>query len=63
MFTIKPGVKLKTKYKQTLLRNWTIHNMISHPLSEIAYWVLGERVGNWIHDITIPEHIKGTGRG
>ena len=44
---------------------WTIHNMIAHPLSELVYLLgLGtapfERVSNWLHDITVPEHECGT---
>ena len=51
-----------------LYKNWTMHNLISHPLSEIIY-IIGfgtgraEKFCNWIHDITIPDHIPGTGRG
>lgn len=44
-----------------IYRNWTVHNIVGHPLSEIAYLILlrgrtGERVCNWIHDITLPHH-------
>jgi hypothetical protein len=42
---------------------WFIHNLIAHPLSELLYWVAGDRVANWVHDITVPKHKKGTGRG
>ena len=47
---------------------WSLHNLIAHPLSEMVYLVgLGtkpfERFSNWIHDVTIPEHESGTGRG
>ena len=50
------------------LFKWTVHNLIAHPLSEIIYVVgLGsspaERLGNWIHDATVPDHIGGSGRG
>lgn len=42
---------------------WTIHNLIAHPLSEI-FWLVGlERASDAVHDWTIPEHEKGTGRG
>ena len=44
-----------------LYKNWTIHNLISHPLSEVAYWIvrpLGKKkskdVSVWIHDISLP---------
>jgi hypothetical protein len=44
-------------------KNWTVHNVVSHPLSEIIYWVCfpfvsrekAESISNWIHDVTIPE--------
>jgi hypothetical protein len=44
-----------------LYKNWFIHNTISHPLSEILYWMTfrNERVSNWIHDVTLPEHERG----
>lgn len=42
---------------------WTLHNLIAHPLSEILFQVGAERAGNYVHDITIPEHESGTGRG
>lgn len=49
-----------------IYKNWTVHNLISHPLSEIVYLLsFGklENLGNLIHDVTIPEHEHGTGRG
>lgn len=46
-----------------LYKNWVVHNLFAHPLSEIAYWTLGENWSGWIHDITIPDHKSGTGRG
>ena len=47
---------------------WSLHNLIAHPLSELVYLVgLGtspfEQAANWIHDITVPDHITGDGRG
>jgi hypothetical protein len=42
---------------------WTLHNVVAHPLSELLYLVGFERAGNWIHDVTIPTHEPGTGRG
>jgi hypothetical protein len=42
---------------------WSLHNLVAHPLSEFAYLVGFERASNWIHDITVPEHEPGTGRG
>ncbi len=46
-----------------LYRNWTADNLISHPLSEIAYLLGLQNLSNWIHDVTVPEHEEGTGRG
>ena len=42
---------------------WTLHNMVAHPLSEILFQVGAERAGNYVHDITVPDHERGTGRG
>ena len=42
---------------------WSLHNLVAHPLSELIYLIGFEKVSNWIHDITIPEHESGTGRG
>lgn len=42
---------------------WTVHNLIGHPLSEI-FWLLGfKRLADLAHDLTVPEHVSGTGRG
>lgn len=56
---------------QRLYRNWTVHNLISHPLSEVVYLIARPLVGHdrasdmsgFIHDLTVPEHDAGTGRG
>jgi hypothetical protein len=42
---------------------WALHNIVAHPLSELLYLVGLESAGNWLHDITIPAHEPGTGRG
>ena len=42
---------------------WTAHNLLAHPLSEILFQIGMEDLGNRVHDCTIPEHIPGTGRG
>jgi len=42
---------------------WTLHNLVAHPLSEVAYQLGFEEMGNQIHDQTVPEHEAGTGRG
>mgnify|MGYP001575667783 CR=1 FL=1 len=42
---------------------WSFHNLIAHPLSEIA-WIIGlENLSNWIHEKSIPEYEQGQGRG
>jgi hypothetical protein len=50
-----------------LYKNWPVHNLIAHPLSELVHWMTclfwGSKISGWIHDITIPEHKKGEGRG
>jgi len=47
----------------TMWRNWTTHNLIAHPLSEIAHLLGLDEWADLIHDSTIPEHEPGTGRG
>ena len=43
---------------------WTLHNLVSHPLSEIAFLVTkDEALSGQLHDMTIPKHERGTGRG
>jgi hypothetical protein len=42
---------------------WSIHNLLAHPASEIA-WLLGMRkLSDWLHDKSIPKHLAGNGRG
>lgn len=52
---------------KSLYKNWPVHNLIAHPLSEIVYWVtgwlVGDRLSNWIHDVTVPKCPPGQGRG
>jgi len=45
-----------------LYKNWPIHNLIAHPVSELAYWVVrplgklrAETVSKLIHDSTLPK--------
>ena len=49
--------------RMTMWRNWTTHNLIAHPLSEIAHLLGLDEWADLIHDSTIPEHEPGTGRG
>jgi len=46
-----------------LWRNWPVHNLIGHPISEIAYWILclgsktrATAASRWIHDQTLPKN-------
>ncbi len=41
--------KLPVRFK------WTIHNMIGHPLSELAFQLGMKKVSEKIHDVTTPE--------
>ncbi len=52
-----------------IYKNWTFHNLVSHPLSELVYWVFrpmgkdkAETVSGWVHDASLPEK-KEDGRG
>ena len=42
---------------------WSLHNLVAHPLSELMYLIGLERASNWIHDVTVPDHESGAGRG
>jgi len=53
-----------------LYRNWFVHNMFAHPISELVYWMvrpLGKisatNSAGWVHDLTIPKHNSEEGRG
>ena len=49
-----------------IYKNWTVHNLLAHPLMEILYLIsFGklEDFGNMIHDATVPEHTPEEGRG
>ncbi len=54
-----------------LWKNWTVHNIVGHPISEIVYLLSfplfgrkkAENFSGWIHDATIPDQERGTGRG
>lgn len=38
---------------------WTAHNLVAHPLSEVLYQIGFERLGNVVHDATVPFHEPG----
>jgi hypothetical protein len=49
---------------------WSVHNLLAHPLSEVfhllSYICFKARlraISNYIHDVTIPKHEPGQGRG
>lgn len=46
-----------------IYKNWTFHNIVAHPLSEIFHLLGFEMAGHLIHDVTVPDHTPGTGRG
>lgn len=43
--------------------SWSLHNLVAHPLSEVLYLFGCEDLSNRLHDLTIPEHVEGEGRG
>lgn len=52
-----------------LYKNWFIHNTVSHPISELVYWIMipfgkkrAEVYCNRIHDFTLPSKVEN-GRG
>ena len=57
--------RCKIKYMRNIkqvYRNWPVHNLFAHPLSEVVYWILrpfgksnAKSAGDWVHNITIPE--------
>ena len=62
---------LKTIRMNKLWKNWTVHNIVGHPVSEVLYLVSlplvgrekAENISGWIHDVTLPDQVRGTGRG
>ena len=54
-----------------LWKNWTVHNIVAHPVMEILYLISlplvggekAENISGWIHDVTLPDQVRGTGRG
>lgn len=39
---------------------WTPHNLVAHPLSELCYQLGWEDLSNKVHDCTIPKHDPGS---
>lgn len=53
--------KIRAKSREHF--RWSLHNLLGHPLSEIA-WLLGLRkLSDRLHDATIPKHDPTQGRG
>ena len=53
-----------------LYKNWPFHNLIAHPISEIAYWIWrpfgkdkATDIAGKIHDMSLPEKPEEDGRG
>lgn len=42
---------------------WSPHNLVAHPLSEVLFQVGLRRWSDKVHDLTVPDHEPGTGRG
>jgi ethanolamine utilization microcompartment shell protein EutS len=42
---------------------WTLHNLVAHPLGEVLFQLGFESASDAIHEVTIPTHERGTGRG
>ena len=42
---------------------WTLHNLVGHPLSELAYLFGLRRLSDWLHNASIPKHETGEGGG
>lgn len=42
---------------------WSIHNLVAHPLSEVAYLLGLRKLSDWLHDASVPKHKSGEGRG
>lgn len=42
---------------------WTLHNLVAHPVSELLFQVGLTHAADRVHDLTSPVHVLGTGRG
>lgn len=42
---------------------WSLHNLVAHPLSEVLFQLGLREWSDKVHDLTVPEHEPGTGRG
>lgn len=39
------------------------HNLVAHPLSEVLYQLGFRKASDYVHDVTVPHHTSGEGRG
>lgn len=60
---LEETIKEKESRRGKWYANWAIHNLIAHPLSEIMHWLHLGKLGGRLHDLTVPPHEPGTGRG
>jgi len=35
---------------------WAVHNLIAHPIMEILRWFGLSKLGDWLHDETVPRN-------
>lgn len=54
---------IRLRWWEYLWANWPVHNIIAHPISEILTWIGLGGWGNKLHDVTVPPHREGEGRG
>lgn len=33
---------------------WAVHNLLGHPLLQVAAWLKLHKLGFWLHDSTVP---------
>jgi len=37
-----------------IIKNWTVHNLVGHPLAQIAFWIFGKTGWDFFHNGTLP---------
>jgi hypothetical protein len=40
---------------------FTIHNLVGHPLMEVAHFVGAKRLARWFHRVTLPHDLRDAG--
>lgn len=43
---------------EKIFKNFTFHNIVAHPIMQILNLMTFERIGNIIHDKTIPDNLN-----